>query len=57
MDMSMSGPSPALPSSTGVPSGLPYAPLNPYNGTVPTGGDSKTEDLNTFFDVSDLSIP
>ena len=30
---------------------LPYVPLYPYNGTVPTGGDSLTENLNIFYNV------
>jgi hypothetical protein len=25
----------------------------PYNGTIMTGGDSLTEDLNVFYDVSE----
>lgn len=28
-----------------------YVPLVPYNGTIATGGDSLTENLNVFYDV------
>lgn len=30
---------------------LPYVPLEPYNGTIPTGGDSENNDLNVFYQV------
>ena len=30
---------------------LNYSVLIPYNGTVPTGGDSHTQNLNVFFEV------
>ncbi len=30
---------------------LNYTILVPYNGTVPTGGDSLHEDLNIFYNV------
>ena len=36
--------------------GLNYTILVPYNGTVPTGGDSLTEDLNLFYTVRAISI-
>lgn len=29
-----------------------YVPLVPYNGTIPTGGDSLTNNLNVFYEVS-----
>lgn len=28
-----------------------YVPLVPYNGTIATGGDSLTEDLNIYYNV------
>ena len=31
---------------------LNYTVLDPYDGTVSTGGDSLTEDLNRFYTVS-----
>ncbi|KAI9805793.1 MAG: ammonium transporter Amt1 [Sarcosagium campestre] len=37
------------------PNTLPYAPLVPYNGTVPTGGDSLTQDLNVFYNPGDIA--
>jgi Amt family ammonium transporter len=30
---------------------LPYVPLEVYNGTSMTGGDSLTEDLNLFYNA------
>jgi len=27
----------------------------PYNGTVPTGGDSRTQNLNVFYDAGDIA--
>ena len=30
---------------------LNYTEQVPYNGTVPTGGDSLTNDLNVYYDV------
>jgi Amt family ammonium transporter len=30
---------------------LNYIPKVPYNGTIPTGGDSLGEDLNIFYEV------
>jgi ammonium transporter, Amt family len=30
---------------------LNYTVLMPYNGTVPTGGDSLVQDLNVFYQV------
>lgn len=32
---------------------LNYIIKYPYNGTGPTGGDSLTEDLNIWYEVSD----
>jgi hypothetical protein len=34
---------------------LPFVPLEPYNGTVPTGGDSEALDLNVFYQAGDIS--
>lgn len=31
---------------------LNYAVLDPYNGTIETGGNSLTQDLNVFYEVS-----
>jgi Amt family ammonium transporter len=34
--------------------GLPYVPLAPFPTDMPvTGGDSLTQDLNIYYDVSD----
>jgi hypothetical protein len=33
-------------------SNLNYTVLIPYNGTIPTGGDSLTENLNVFYNVN-----
>lgn len=30
---------------------LNYTVLIPYNGTIPTGGNSLTQDLNVFYNV------
>lgn len=35
--------------------GLPYIPYLPYNGTIPTGGDSLTQDLNIFYQTGDIA--
>ena len=32
-------------------SNLNYTTLIPYNGTIPTGGDSLTQNLNVFYEV------
>ena len=32
-----------------------YVPLVPYNGTIATGGDSLTEDLNVFYESGDIA--
>jgi Amt family ammonium transporter len=34
---------------------LDYVPLIPYNGTVATGGDSMTQDLNVFYNAGDIA--
>jgi len=34
------------------PDELNYIPLVPYTGSSPTGGDSLTEDLNIYYQVS-----
>jgi Amt family ammonium transporter len=34
---------------------LEYVPLKPYDGTVPTGGDSLTGDLNVFYKSGDIA--
>lgn len=31
---------------------MDYVPLVPYNNTSPFGGDSLTQDLNVFYEVS-----
>lgn len=31
---------------------LPYVPLVEYNGTISTGGNSLTEDLNVFVSIA-----
>ncbi|KAI0402805.1 ammonium transporter [Xylaria palmicola] len=33
---------------------LNYVPKFPYNGTIATGGDSLTEDLNIFYETGDI---
>lgn len=43
---------PKLPSLDGVNLGdLNYTVHIPYNGTIPTGGNSLLEDLNVHYDV------
>ena len=32
--------------------GLNYTVYRPYDGTIPTGGDSLTQDLNVYYTVS-----
>jgi ammonium transporter, Amt family len=34
---------------------LPYVPYIRYNGTIPTGGDSLTQDLNVFYQTGDIA--
>ncbi|OQV05424.1 hypothetical protein CLAIMM_10169 isoform 1 [Cladophialophora immunda] len=34
---------------------LPYVPLDVYNGTSMTGGDSLTEDLNVYYNAGDIA--
>ncbi|KAA6411076.1 MAG: ammonium transporter [Lasallia pustulata] len=34
---------------------LNYTPLIPYNGTVPTGGDSLAQNLNVFYESGDIA--
>jgi len=34
---------------------LPYVPLEVYNGTSMTGGDSLTEDLNVYYNAGDIA--
>lgn len=34
---------------------LPYVPLEQYNGTTATGGDSLTENLNVFYESGDIA--
>lgn len=34
---------------------LPYVPLVPYNGTIPTGGNSLTQNLNVFYQSGDIA--
>src|ERR1700761_9252340 len=34
---------------------LPYVPYVKYNGTIPTGGNSLTEDLNVFYESGDIA--
>ena len=34
---------------------LNYTIETPYNGTIPTGGDSLLQDLNIFYDVREAS--
>ncbi|KAI0505258.1 ammonium transporter [Xylaria bambusicola] len=35
--------------------GLNYIPKFPYNGSIPTGGDSLNEDLNIFYESGDIA--
>ena len=39
-------------STSGDLSSLNYTILVPYNGTIATGGDSLTDNLNIFYEVS-----
>ena len=34
---------------------LDYIPLVPYNGTIPTGGDSLNDNLNVFYQSGDIA--
>jgi Amt family ammonium transporter len=34
---------------------LPYVSYVPYNGTIPTGGNSLTQDLNVFYETGDIA--
>lgn len=34
---------------------LPYVPYVKYNGSIPTGGNSLTEDLNVFYQTGDIA--
>lgn len=34
---------------------LPYVPLEVYNGTSMTGGDSLTENLNVYYNAGDIA--
>lgn len=34
---------------------LPYVPLDPYNSTAPTGGDSLNQNLNVFYESGDIA--
>ena len=34
---------------------LPYIPYVKYNGTIPTGGNSLTHDLNVFYESGDIA--
>lgn len=36
---------------------LNYTEQVPYNGTVPTGGNSLTDDLNVYYDVCFGNLP
>lgn len=36
-------------------SDLPYVPLDPFNSTLPTGGDSLHDDLNVFYESGDIA--
>ncbi|KAL2353856.1 ammonium transporter 1 [Cryomyces antarcticus] len=36
--------------------GLPYVPLSPYDGSVPTGGDSGVDNVNIFYESGDISF-
>ncbi|MCJ1394029.1 ammonium transporter Amt1 [Xylographa bjoerkii] len=36
-------------------SSLNYTVLEPYNGTIPTGGNSLTENLNVFYESGDIA--
>ena len=34
---------------------LPYVPYQAYNGTVATGGDSLTQNLNVYYETGDIA--
>ena len=34
---------------------LNYVPLDPYNGTTMTGGDSLTQNLNVYYESGDIA--
>ncbi|KAK5132903.1 ammonium transporter Amt1 [Meristemomyces frigidus] len=34
---------------------LPYVPYQAYNGTIPAGGDSLTQNLNVFYESGDIA--
>ncbi len=34
---------------------MDYVPLVPYNGTIATGGDSLTQDLNVYYQSGDIA--
>lgn len=34
---------------------LPYVPLEVYNGTSMTGGDSLTQNLNVYYNAGDIA--
>jgi len=34
---------------------LPYVPYDSYNGTIPTGGNSLTDNLNVFYESGDIA--
>lgn len=34
---------------------LPYVPLVPYNGTVATGGNALTQDLNVYYESGNIA--
>ncbi|KAK4560500.1 ammonium transporter Amt1 [Recurvomyces mirabilis] len=41
--------------STNDLTNLPYVPYIAYNGTTPTGGDSLSQNLNTFYESGDIA--
>ena len=42
--------------SDGTPlDALPYVPYPAYNGTIPTGGNSLTQNLNVFYESGDIA--
>lgn len=42
-------------SSTQQLDDLPYVPLQEYNNTAVTGGDSLTDDLNVYYQAGDIA--
>lgn len=34
---------------------MDFVPLVPYNGTIPTGGDSLEDNLNLFYQSGDIA--